>query len=27
LTEFVHNNSITPEQAQQRLAEAADTVR
>ena len=27
LTEFVHNNSITPEEAQKRLADAADSVR
>jgi glucose/mannose transport system substrate-binding protein len=27
LTEFVHNNTITPAEAQQRLADAADTVR
>lgn len=27
LTEFVHNNRITPEEAQKRLADAADTVR
>jgi len=27
LTEFVHNSTITPGEAQQRLADAADTVR
>jgi glucose/mannose transport system substrate-binding protein len=27
LTEFVHNSTITPEEAQQRLADAADSVR
>jgi glucose/mannose transport system substrate-binding protein len=27
LTEFVHNSTMTPEEAQQRLADAADTVR
>jgi hypothetical protein len=27
ITEFVHNPSITPEMAQKRLADAADTVR
>ena len=27
LTEFAHNTTITPEQAQKRLAESADTVR
>ena len=27
LTEFVHDKSVTPEKAQQRLADAADSVR
>ncbi len=27
ITEFVHNNSITPEEAQRRLADAADQSR
>ena len=27
LTEFVHNKAITPEEAQKRLADAADAVR
>jgi hypothetical protein len=27
LTEFVHDNRITPEQGQKRLAEAVDNVR